>query len=94
MSDETMFAITTAERQIINETLAHYAQLVRWADKVVTMHGTGDERHESLIASLAKHRQTITGASRINLREIPQPEEQKPWELPDGMIPESKEESE
>ena len=91
MSDETMFAITAGERQIIQDTLAHYGKLLGWADKVVTMHGVGDEKHESLIASLGKHREMIAGAGKINLREIPQPEEAKPWELPDGMLPERKE---
>ena len=48
MSDEQMFAITAAERTIIQETLTHYGSLIAWADRVITMHGAGDERHENL----------------------------------------------
>ena len=87
MSDETMFAITAGERRVIQETLAHYGRLVGWADKVVTMHGTGDERHQDLIAALAKHREMVAGAGRINLREIPEPVAPEKVELPEGMLP-------
>ena len=84
---EQMFAITAAERTIIQETLAHYGSLVGWADKVVTIHGTGDERHLSLVEHLSKHREALRNASSINLREMEQPAPQEKVELPENMLP-------
>ena len=89
MTDTQMFAITAHERQLIQETLAHYGSLIGWADRVVTMHGVGDERHEELISKLAKHREAARNASSINLREMEQPEQPKKVELPAEMLPAS-----
>ena len=69
-----MFAITAEERRVIQKMLASYSSLLSWADKVITMHGTGDERHQDLTARIAEHRQAFNDASSVQLRGIEQPE--------------------